>query len=385
MKTQKASLNKKNTLLSNRMVEMEESRETERQTTETEQLQRKECELQIVRKDGEWKNKVIKKEDLLKHCNDASTQREKMLLDALEDVRLESLDYNAQTDIVLAKLNYLKEKLKTTTLEYVAFQNKYSDMEKEKMRLEEISNRSSIHNKGKPSKPENTSNENPQSEADSSDKSKKTTKSKTADDKMKKHKKKRGQKATDSSKKDKDGPESKTVLHSKKSEGRKMKGDTSENTADDMTDKSQEATHSEASLPEVESSQPITDSPQSPETEDVKESEHPSDVPQTPSHVIDIDEAHQLGNSDGVGIGGGVGDVVENGVQDKRAASDQPTQDMKTGRKDQIKDSDVVENESEETSHEEGERESTKVKNKEEKKTKQEDKKSNDANSDAWF
>ena len=76
MKTQKASLNKKNTLLSNRMVEMEESRETERQTTETEQLQRKECELQIVRKDGEWKNKVIKKEDLLKHCNDASTQRE---------------------------------------------------------------------------------------------------------------------------------------------------------------------------------------------------------------------------------------------------------------------------------------------------------------------
>ena len=31
-----------------------------------------------------------------------------MLLDALEDVRLESLDYNAQTDIVLAKLNYLK-------------------------------------------------------------------------------------------------------------------------------------------------------------------------------------------------------------------------------------------------------------------------------------
>ena len=98
-----------------------------------------------------------------------------------------------------------------------------------------------------------------------------------------------------------------------------------------------------------------------------------------------LDEAHQLGNSDGVGIGGGVGDVVENGVQDKRAASDQPTQDMKTGRKDQIKDSDVVENESEETSHEEGERESTKVKNKEEKKTKQEDKKSNDANSDAWF
>ncbi len=74
--THKAGLEKKNLLLSNRMVEMEEAKDTEKQNAETEQEQRLKCEAKLKKSDDECSVKVGQAHDKKARCEDASVQRE---------------------------------------------------------------------------------------------------------------------------------------------------------------------------------------------------------------------------------------------------------------------------------------------------------------------
>lgn len=72
MTNHKSMLEKKNTLLSNRMVEMEEQRNTEKQNAETEQLERQRCTSKL----DELKDDCKANSDKVKKCEDASVLRE---------------------------------------------------------------------------------------------------------------------------------------------------------------------------------------------------------------------------------------------------------------------------------------------------------------------
>eukprot|EP00794_Sanderia_malayensis_P009708 gene9708-10694_t len=136
MTTLKASIEKKNLGLSNRMVEMEEARDTEKQNAETEKMEKKKCENKLAKEKDECSVKVASKAELLTRCENDSVRRETLLIRELRDVQLESYD-QAQTDVVMAKIKYVKSQLKSTKLDYVSLQNKFSDLEKDKMNLQE--------------------------------------------------------------------------------------------------------------------------------------------------------------------------------------------------------------------------------------------------------
>ena len=72
MTSHKSMMEKKNTLLSNRMVEMEEQRNAEKQNAETEQRERQKCTLKLEEVTSDCKSHS----DEVKKCEDASLHRE---------------------------------------------------------------------------------------------------------------------------------------------------------------------------------------------------------------------------------------------------------------------------------------------------------------------
>ena len=72
MTNHKSMVEKKNTLLSNRMVEMEEQRNAEKQNAETEQQERQRCTAKLEELQGDCESNSNK----LKQCEDASLNRE---------------------------------------------------------------------------------------------------------------------------------------------------------------------------------------------------------------------------------------------------------------------------------------------------------------------
>ena len=72
MTNHKKSLEKKNTLLSNRVTEMEDSRDTEKETADTVTKEKKEIEKQL----GTLKDECEEKDNKAKICEDASLRRE---------------------------------------------------------------------------------------------------------------------------------------------------------------------------------------------------------------------------------------------------------------------------------------------------------------------
>eukprot|EP00795_Rhopilema_esculentum_P005948 gene5948-11301_t len=133
MTTHKNLMEKKNTLLSNRMVEMEERMTTEKQNAEAEQKQRSKCSSDLESLTSTYNVA----ENKAKKCEDASLQREKMLLGLLKDVNLENIGPADDKDIFIAKIKHLKDLLKSTGSDYQKLQDKYSELEKDKISLAE--------------------------------------------------------------------------------------------------------------------------------------------------------------------------------------------------------------------------------------------------------
>ena len=76
MTSHKGMMEKKNTLLSNRMVEMEEQRNAEKQNAETEQAERQKCTAKLEELKGDCETNSNK----VKQCEDASLHREVLLV-----------------------------------------------------------------------------------------------------------------------------------------------------------------------------------------------------------------------------------------------------------------------------------------------------------------
>ena len=81
MTSHKGMMEKKNTLLSNRMVEMEEQRNAEKQNAEMEQREKQKCTSELE----ELKSDCKSHGDKVKQCEDASLLREVNMLDRLID------------------------------------------------------------------------------------------------------------------------------------------------------------------------------------------------------------------------------------------------------------------------------------------------------------
>ena len=72
MTSHKNMMEKKNTLLSNRMVEMEEQRNSEKQNAESEQSEKQRCQSKLE----ELRSECSTNGDKVKSCEDASLHRE---------------------------------------------------------------------------------------------------------------------------------------------------------------------------------------------------------------------------------------------------------------------------------------------------------------------